>query len=127
MSFRRCWMRLVGDKDVPIVYTGFKESKLRFLLRLLDRFNLWFTSAAGVLQTAIVCLVLAGLDATGLDHDHSGYWLLWGLTVYSAITQPALAYAGAVSAARVSAIEEQNARILAHLETLLENRPDERR
>jgi hypothetical protein len=61
-----------------------------------------------------------GSTPLACDHDHSGYWLLWGLTVYSAITQPALAYSGAVNArsmdsmlAKMESLEEQNAQLLA--------------
>lgn len=101
----------------------------RLCIVALERFNSWFCSAAGVLQTAALTLLLAGFDATGLDHDHSGYWLLWGLTVYSAITQPALAYSASVSASRLEEalsrmanLEEQNESLLERLDADLETR-----
>jgi hypothetical protein len=99
-------------------------------MKALDAFNAWFMSAAGVLQTAILTLLLAFFDASGLDHDHSGYWLLWALTVYSAITQPALAYSGAVNARKTDALlermvglEDQNAQLLQRLDEYLETPP----
>lgn len=58
------------------------------------RFNRWFTSRAGVYQTVGVCAILVGLESTGVLHDPQGFYMLYWLTVYSAITQPALAASG---------------------------------
>lgn len=94
---------------------------------LLEKFNRWFCSAGGVWQTMIVTVGLVVAEASGLLRDQHGFWLLYWLTVYSAVTQPALAHSGARSAAameevlaRLEAAENQLAdaerRILARLE-----------
>jgi hypothetical protein len=60
-------------------------------------FEDWFTSGPGVWQTfgATIAVVLVEFFFPKLDP--SGFLLLYWLTVYSAITQPALAYSGARS------------------------------
>lgn len=89
---------------------------------VLARFNCWFTSAAGVLQTGVVVLGIAIVETAHPALDPHGFWLLWALTVYSGITQPALAYAGARAAemneellAKVERLEEEHGRLLAEL------------
>lgn len=60
--------------------------------RLLERFARWFASAAGVWQTFIFSAAIVVAEFSGLIHDRNGFWLLYGFTVYSGITQPVLAY-----------------------------------
>lgn len=80
---------------------------------LLDHFTHWFCSQGGVWQTgAITALIVVG-EASGFIHDQHGFWLLYWLTVYSAVTQPMLAHSGAESAkhmetliVRVESLEE---------------------
>lgn len=81
---------------------------------MLERFNRWFTSAAGVWQTCAVTLVIVVLERVFPHADPHGFWLLYILTVYSGVTQSALAYAGAQSAdkldralAKIERLEEQ--------------------
>lgn len=82
---------------------------------LLERFNRWFCSQGGVWQTAVVTVAVVALEASGVLHDQHGFWLLYWLTVYSAVTQPALAHSGRVSAEQMERIlgrlEEQEAQI----------------
>jgi hypothetical protein len=94
----------------------------------LDRFNVWFSSAAGVVQTAIVALGLAAYEIADRSFDPHGFWLLWALTVYSAVTQPALAYSGVtasrkldVTIRRIEALENQNSALLERIDALLED------
>lgn len=89
--------------------------------RLLDRFTCWFCSGGGVWQTAAITVAIVVAEATGFLHDNHGFWLLYWLTVYSAVTQPALAHSGAMAAdrtdamlERLAALEEQNQRLLEH-------------
>jgi hypothetical protein len=88
--------------------------------RRLRRFNDWFSDAGGVWQTFLICLVIVCLEATHVIPDDHGFWLLYWLTVYSAVTQPALAYAGRLTGQR---LEELLLRLLLseeHLEALAE-------
>lgn len=95
--------------------------------RGLLSFTLWFCSRGGVWQTALLVVTIAIAELVDPSLDPHGFWLLWALTVYSAITQPALAFAGALSAAKleeavgriaaleeaVEALEERNGAMLA--------------
>lgn len=87
------------------------------MTRALEAFNRWFTSAAGVYQTLAAVVVIVVLEQFHVVNDHNGFWLLYWLTVYSAITQPALAYV-----ARQGGVSEE--KILHHIERLIEGRED---
>lgn len=80
---------------------------------MLERFNRWFTSAAGVWQTGVCILAFVIVEASDRHLDPHGFWLLYALTVYSGVTQPALAYAGKVAGDRLEALE---ATLEAHVE-----------
>lgn len=109
-------MRLVG----PVANKGF------------ERFNRWFTSRGGVYQTMVVVVALVALEATGIIHDPHGFWILYWLTVYSAVTQPALAAGARVNEAKLETVlhrlnqaDETNAALLtAILNELRAGRPD---
>lgn len=80
---------------------------------LLESFNRWFTSGGGVWHTLLITVGVVVLEVTNPHVDPHGFWLLYWMTIYSAVTQPALAHAGAVSAAhteellsRIAALEE---------------------
>lgn len=64
-------------------------------------FNRWFTSRGGVFQTFLICVLLVFLEAFHVLPDPNGFWLLYYLTVYSAITQPALAASAAANEDRL--------------------------
>jgi hypothetical protein len=88
--------------------------------RALWRFAEWFSDSGGVWQTFVLCLVIVALESLHVIPDEHGFWLLYWLTVYSAVTQPALAYSGRLSSNR---IEEKLAAILLseeHLNALAE-------
>jgi hypothetical protein len=74
---------------------------------LLDRFNAWFCSAGGVWQTLLVTVVIVTLEASHVLSDTHGFWLLYWLTVYSAVTQPALAHSGYVNERRLEHLLER--------------------
>ena len=67
-------------------------------MRLHDRalawFTDWFGSGSGVWQTTIVVLAITGFECFNRALDPHAFILMAALTVYSAITQPALAHAG---------------------------------
>jgi hypothetical protein len=87
---------------------------------MLQRFDRWFGSAAGVYQTLVLVLALVIGEAAGWVHDDHGFWLLYWLTVYSGITQPILAYSNRRSieaqASREDLVVELERRILAKLD-----------
>ncbi|MGH3438864.1 MAG: hypothetical protein ACRDRN_20635 [Sciscionella sp.] len=81
---------------------------------MLARFAAWFSSAAGVWHTLTGCAVIVILEQVGAINDTNGFWLLYWLTVYSAVTQPVLAYTNRQDT-------DQGAAILTALQTLLEH------
>jgi hypothetical protein len=87
---------------------------------MLQKFDRWFGSAAGVMQTLAVVSFLVIAELFGGIHDDHGFWLLYWLTVYSAVTQPVLAYSNrrtvADQAAREDLVVELERRILAKLD-----------
>ena len=83
-------------------------------MRLLDRFARWFSSGPGVWQTAVVTLAVVVVELADRNLDPHAFILMAVLTVYSAVTQPALAYSGAIQARQMEAM-------LAHLEALLDH------
>jgi hypothetical protein len=66
--------------------------KTKLYVQALEKFATWFASAAGVWQTFLFSVGVVSAEFTGLIHDKNGFWLLYGYTVYSGITQPLLAY-----------------------------------
>lgn len=94
----------------------------------LPAFAAWFSSGPGVWQTAVVTMAVVVAELIDRSLDPHAFMLMAVLTVYSAITQPALAYAGARSAtqmeqvlARLQATEAQNAALLAQVAALLDH------
>lgn len=80
-------------------------------LRAFDR---WFASSGGVWQTLAVCLAVVVVEFCDPRLDPHAFLLMAILTVYSAVTQPALAHTGAEAA-------ERQAEMLALLRQLLEH------
>lgn len=78
----------------------------------LLKFNRWFTSAAGILHTMMLVLFVVLAEQLHLLRDTHGFWLLYWLTVYSAVTQPALAYVAKQSG-------DNEDKILRHIEQVL--------
>jgi hypothetical protein len=79
---------------------------------MLNRFARWFASAGGVWQTVGAVAMVCVLELTHTVRDDHGFWLLYWLTVYSAATQPILAYANKQDTA-------QGDLILARIEALI--------
>ena len=86
----------------------------------MERFARWFASTAGVVQTGACVAGIAVYELANPHWDAHGFWLLWALTVYSAVTQPVLAY----SAARSARHAERNERKLYHLEQKIDHKFD---
>lgn len=75
--------------------------------RILGRFTDWFCSGGGVWQTAIVTMAVVVVECANRHLDPHAFVLMAALTVYSAITQPALAHSGAVAAIKMESLEQQ--------------------
>lgn len=89
------------------------------LERLLSDFSRWFSSTAGVLQTLLLVVGVVVWEAASPHADPHGFWLLYWLTVYSAVTQPALAYIARRSGDDQGEAEVRQEAILHHLEDIL--------
>lgn len=81
---------------------------------ILARFAKWFSSAAGVWQTFFAVSGWVVLEYLHVVHDDNMFQLMAWLTIYSAITQPVLAYANRQDTAT-------DAAILAAMRALLEH------
>lgn len=92
--------------------------------RLLDRFGDWFASDAGTVQTLLACLGIVAVELAFPRIDPHGFWLLYGLTVYSAVTQPALARSGRVAGERLQALADRIARMEAEELKLMKGTAD---
>lgn len=78
---------------------------------ILEAFSRWFASAAGVWQTFLVTLGVVFVEFAYPDLDPNHFGVLFWLTVYSGVTQPALAYV-AVQA------DNKMDKVLRHIEEL---------
>lgn len=89
----------------PHLIKRWKEWTSKWGDRLLTHFDKWFTSGAGVWQTLIVCAIIVIVEAVDPHLDPHGFVILYALTVYSAVTQPALAHAGAETSEQIRVLE----------------------
>lgn len=80
--------------------------------KLLRAFDRWFTSSAGVWQTVIVCTAIVILEQTHVINDSNGFWLLYYLTFYSAITQPMLAHSGKENGEKLETLTDEVKKLL---------------
>lgn len=78
----------------------------------MDRFAAWFQSAAGAWQTFFVLIGAVILEFVNPHLDAHGFWLLYWLTVYSAVTQPALAYINGLAANEAKRMAELQTQML---------------
>jgi hypothetical protein len=91
----------------PHLIKRWKEWTAKWGDRLLTHFDKWFTSGAGVWQTLIVCSAIVIIEIIWPTLDPHGFVILYALTVYSAVTQPALAHAGAETSEQIRVLEER--------------------
>jgi len=103
------------------VINKWKNLTTRLGAILLTRFDKWFVSGAAVWQTLGVCVLIVVVEIAWPTLDPHWFWLLVLLTVYSAITQPALAQATSVQTEQLRLIEERQNNELAELGELLED------
>lgn len=98
---------------------GFEMQRIPFKKApnsLLTAFGRWFPASAGVWQTFLAVGVLTVLENTEILHDDHGFWLLYWLTVYSAVTQPVLGYVNRIDTARADAVLKQVQEILENIQ-----------
>lgn len=83
--------------------------------KILAAFARWFASGAGVWQTFIVTLAVCVVEFIFPNWDPNHFAVLFWLTVYSGVTQPALAYVSSQADSRTEAV-------LSHLEQMVGSR-----
>ena len=88
--------------------------------RALARFTEWFGSGGGVWQTLVVTTALLLLELVFPNVDKHSFWLLLILTLYSGVTQPALAHAGAESNAMLHTVLVNQKNMLHNQHDILE-------
>ena len=105
---------------------GRPESRVRqWQDRALVRFDLWFTSASCVWQTLVFCGIIVVIEMVRPDLDPHFFFLLMILTVYSAITQPALAQSSAATAKKLETIMERQQKVMDALLLLQKEQAEE--
>lgn len=89
------------------IHAGMK----RLEWKALDAFTRWFASGGGVYQTFFVTAAVVVVELADRRLDPHAFGLMAILTVYSAVTQPALAFSGTRAAQsadeRAEALEER--------------------
>ena len=80
--------------------------------RALNRFAVWFASAGGVWQTLLAVMAIVLFEYFYPDVDPSGILLMFWLTIYSGITQPALAYVNDQAGLRTNAALNEELQLL---------------
>lgn len=79
---------------------------------MLQSFARWFRSPAGIWQT-ITAVALAVIFEKIYKHaDPNGFWLLYWLTVYSAVTQPVLAYVADIAGTKTDSMMNEELRLI---------------
>lgn len=88
--------------------------------RFLTAFTKWFSGPACFWQTSLIVGGIAIVELIYPSIDPHGFWLLWALTLFSAWTQPALAYGNATSAQQLDKTLEHLEIMMAKVEVLTE-------
>ena len=79
---------------------------------MLQAFARWFRSPAGIFQTLALVGVLVIYERLFPHADPNGFWLLYWLTVYSAVTQPILAYVADVAGTKTDKVLSEELRLI---------------
>lgn len=88
--------------------------------RALISFDNWFTSPECVWQTLFVCVIICIIEVVWPNLDPHYFYLLAILTLYSAVTQPALAQSSAATTRQLQTIIERQAKIIEMMHEELE-------
>ena len=79
---------------------------------MLQAFARWFKSPAGILHTIGLVTIIVVVEAAYPSADPHGFWLLYWLTVYSAVTQPILAYVADVAGAKTDSVLNEELQLI---------------
>ena len=82
---------------------------------MLQAFARWFRSPAGIFHTLFLVASVVVYEAFFPQADPHGFWLLYWLTVYSAVTQPILAYVADASGQQELELIKEELQILRKL------------
>jgi hypothetical protein len=72
--------------------------------KLIEAFGRWFASAASVWQTALLVALVVVFEAADPRADPNDFRFLYWATVYSAVTQPVLAYVGMIGVGKTDEV-----------------------
>lgn len=97
----------------------------RWQTSALARFDKWFTSPSCVWQTLFVCAVIVVVEVVRPSLDPHFFILLMVLTVYSAVTQPALAQSSATTSKKLETIMERQQGVIDTLVLLQKEQVEE--
>jgi hypothetical protein len=89
---------------------------------MLQAFARWFRSPAGILHTIVLVSVIVVAETVFPNFDPHGFWLLYWLTVYSAVTQPILAYVADASGNEELKLIKEELQILRQLQDAVEEK-----
>ena len=92
----------------------------RWQTKALSWFDNWFTSPECVWQTLFVCVIICIIEVVWPNLDPHYFYLLAILTLYSAVTQPALAQSSAATTRQLQTIIERQAKIIEMMHEELE-------
>lgn len=79
---------------------------------MLHAFARWFRSPAGIFQTLALVTLIVIAEARYPQADPHGFWLLYWLTVYSAVTQPILAYVADLAGTKTDLVLNEELRLI---------------
>lgn len=79
---------------------------------MLQKFARWFRSPAGIFQTLALVALIVIYEMIFPRVDEHGFWLLYWLTVYSAITQPILAYVADIAGAKTDSVLNEELKLI---------------
>lgn len=88
--------------------------------KALVSFDNWFTSPECVWQTLFVCILICVIEIVWPTLDPHYFYLLAILTLYSAVTQPALAQSSAATTRQLQTLIERQANIMKMMQKELE-------
>lgn len=88
--------------------------------KFLDKFSHWFSSAGGSYQMLAATVIIVLAETFFPRMDPQGFYLLYWLTVYSAVTQPVLAYSGVISSTQNEILLEKLMHLIEQNRVLME-------
>lgn len=90
--------------------------------RVLDWFADWFASVGGVWQTLFICCFAVGVEIVFPGIDDHMFYLMGILTLYSGVTQPALAYVARRGSEKTDHDHGRDEKLLRHIDRVITER-----